>query len=438
MKLPKVLIVNEAFNYNSGGGITLTNLFNGWDSDKIAVCCSSVRLAGELNTDICKTYYQLGSEEYRFMFPFSVLERKKHSGLVDFNKKNVSPIEAAKTHKTSIRHKFIMNVLFPVLEYIGLIGKITKFKFSPSFCNWLNDFQPDIIYAQANNVEDIELILAIHAYLQKPLIFHMMDDWPLMITGSKILTKKQLRRNDKAMKALLDKADVLLSISDAMTDEYKVRYNKDFVPFHNPINLDFWSKSQRRNYDLSTEPTLLYAGRLGIGIDESLELIAQAVEIINSQLNIKLKFVIQTKDKPLWASRYPWVEHRNFVAYDDLPKTFSQADFLILPYDFSPKSIQFIAYSMPTKATEYMISGTPIIIFSPEQTAVVKYARKYEWAKIVTHNDVSQLSNSIISLIQNNEERENMAKRAITVATENHSLTTKTTEFRLIFLELMR
>ena len=170
-KLPKVLIVNVAFNYNSGGGITLTNLFNGWDSDKIAVCCSSVRLAGELDTNICKNYYQLGSEEYRFIFPFSVLEKKKYSGLVEFNKKNVSSIEPSKTQKTSIRHKFIMNVLFPLLEYIGLIGKMTKFKLSRSFCNWLNEFKPDIIYAQANNVEDIELILSIRTYLQKPLIF---------------------------------------------------------------------------------------------------------------------------------------------------------------------------------------------------------------------------------------------------------------------------
>jgi glycosyltransferase involved in cell wall biosynthesis len=150
-----------------------------------------------------------------------------------------------------------------------------------------------------------------------------------------------------------------------------------------------------------------------------------------------MKFIIQAKDKPLWISKYSCAEHKDFVAYNDLPKTFSQADFLILPYDFSPKSIQFIGYSMPTKATEYMISGTPIIIFSPEQTAVVKYARKYNWAKIVTNDDTTQLSKVIISLLQDKNERENLAKRAITVAKENHSLAKKVTAFRSIFLKLM-
>lgn len=431
MKLPRILILNEIFNNHSGGGITLTNLFHGWDSDKIAVCCNSVRLEGELDTSICKTYYSLGSEEYRFIFPFNLLGRKKKSGLIKFTENGHRHSTAVKKKKKKgIRHKFVMGILFPLLEYTGVMDKMTTFKLSPSFCNWLNEFQPDIIYAQAHNVQDIELILSVSAYLRKPLIFHMMDDWPLMITVSKFLTRQQLKRNDKAMRMLLGKTDALLSISDAMTDEYKRRYNKDFVPFHNPINLDFWSQYQRKDYNLNTNPTLLYAGRLGIGIDKSLELIAQAVEIVNHELDIKLKFVIQAKDKPLWISKYSFVEHKNFVAYNDLPKTFSSADFLILPNDFSAKSIQFIGYSMPTKATEYMISGTPIIIFSPAQTALVSYAKKYHWAKIVTENNASILARALTSLIQNKEERQRLAQTAIMVAKEYHSHTKVISEFR--------
>lgn len=431
MKLPKVLILNEIFNSHSGGGITLTNLFHGWDSDKIAVCCNSVRLEGELDKNICQTYYSLGSEEYRFIFPFNLFGRKKKSGLIKLTEKEHGYGITVKKHKNNgIRHKFVMGVLFPLLEYTGVMEKITKFKLSGSFCNWLDEFQPDIIYAQAHNVQDIELILSIKTYLNKPLVFHMMDDWPLMITASRFLTKKQLKRNDKAMRMLLAKTDALLSISDAMTDEYKRRYNKDFVPFHNPINLDFWSRYQRKDYELGKSATLLYAGRLGIGIDTSLELIAQAVEMVNHELDIKLKFVIQAKNKPLWISKYSAVEHKTFVEYNDLPKTFSQADFLILPNDFSAKSIQFIGYSMPTKATEYMISGVPIIIFSPAQTALVSYAKKYHWAKIVTENSASILAGALTSLIQNKEERRRLAQTAITVAQEYHSHTKVISEFR--------
>jgi hypothetical protein len=37
MPLPKVLIIGQPFNNDTGGGITLSNLFSGWDKDKIAV-----------------------------------------------------------------------------------------------------------------------------------------------------------------------------------------------------------------------------------------------------------------------------------------------------------------------------------------------------------------------------------------------------------------
>jgi len=435
MKLPKVLILNETFNDHSGGGITLSNLFSGWGKDKIAVVCNSFRLQGGGNTKTCKTYYQLGDKDYKYIFPFNIISRKRYSGLVNLDEIKVPEVIPDTTSvQSSLRHKIVMKYLFPFLEYTGFIDNISAMKLSPEFCNWLNDFNPDIIYAQAHNISDIKLILLLHAQLKKPLVFHMMDDWPLMVTGSQLLKNKRLKRNDREFKKLLDQSNLLLSISDGMTDAYKLRYGKDFTPFHNPIDIEFWKKCQRNSYDLDDSPTILYAGRLGTGIDTSLELIAKSIDLVNNNLGMKMKFVIQTKNNPSWSSNYSCVEHKSFIAYDDLPKAFSGADFLILPYDFSPKSIQFIGYSMPTKATEYMISGTPIIIFSPEQTALVNYAKKYNWAKIVTDNNVIVLSEAIASLIQNKTERQLLAQTAIKVAMDNHSLSKVTDEFKNILL----
>ncbi len=431
MELPKILILNETFNDNSGGGITLTNLFSGWDSDKIAVVCNSFRLEGDVDTSICKTYYQLGYQDYRYIFPFNIIGRKRPSGLKKFDKKDGSVVNHGQiSAKSGLRHTIVMKYLFPVLEYFGIMQRMSSIKLSVEFNNWLEGFNPDIIYAQAHNIPDIKLILLLHAQLKKPLVFHMMDDWPLMVTSSKLLRSKQLRQNDKAMRKLLEQSDLLMSISDGMSEAYKVRYGKNFTAFHNPINLDFWTRFQRTSYELSNSPTLLYAGRVGIGIDESLELIARTIERVNDDLKIDLRFVLQTKERPAWSVNYRCVEHRAFVEYQDLPKKFSEADFLILPYDFSPKSIQFIGYSMPTKATEYMISGTPIIIFAPEQTALVKYARTHQWAKIVTDNNINALSEAISGLIQDHNDRRTLAETAVKMAQANHSSEVVTGKFR--------
>ena len=48
---------------------------------------------------------------------------------------------------------------------------------------------------------------------------------------------------------LLDKSSALMSICDAMSEEYKIRYNKDFIPFHNPIEIEQWLEYARTQWD---------------------------------------------------------------------------------------------------------------------------------------------------------------------------------------------
>ena len=78
MTVPKVLILNQPFNTDTGGGITLSNLFTGWDSQKLAVACSGYLLQDNIDTSICNTYYQLGEKEQVPVYQFlkSAIVRK--------------------------------------------------------------------------------------------------------------------------------------------------------------------------------------------------------------------------------------------------------------------------------------------------------------------------------------------------------------------------
>ena len=350
-------------------------------TDKLAVACYGVFLLDNIDTNVCNTYYQLGHKEHKWRFPFNLLQRKYYSGILKFDEKRIQNMTIA---KSKLRDKIIMDFFFPILKYTGLFHYIYKTDLSIDFCNWLIDFNPDIIYDQATTRDAVLFCQSVHSYLNKPLIFHMMDDWPSTISYKGLFKNYWLRKIDYEFRLLLDRATILMSISDEMAHEYKIRYNKNFVTFHNAIDIEFWKKHQRNNYELSASPTILYAGRIGLGIETSLELVAKAIEQVNDELKISIKFIIQTKDKPLWINKFKCVVHNSFVSYNDLPKVFSEVDFLVLPYDFSPKAIRSIRFSMPTKAPEYMISGTPIIIFAPKVTALVKYANKYEWAIVIT------------------------------------------------------
>jgi len=418
MIMPKVLIIGQPFNNNTGGGITLSNLFNGWDRDKIAVVCLGHLLLDNIDTQACNIYYQLGYKENRWRFPFNLLQRKYYSGLLKFDENRYQDLTIS---KSKLRVKIIMNFLNPLLEFFGLFHAIQRTEPSSELIKWLDDYKPDVIYAQTATREGILFCLSVHSYLKKPLIFHMMDDWPSTIGGKGLFRKYWNNQIDKEFRLLLDQATILMSISDEMAREYKIRYNKDFLTFHNTINIEFWKKYQRTNYELKDTPTILYAGRIGLGIDTSLELMAKAIQQINSELNMSVKFILQTQEKPLWIDKYENVVHNSFVPYNDLPKTFSETDFLLLPYDFSKESIKYIKYSMPTKAPEYMVSGSPVIIFAPGETAIVKYAEQDGWAMVIKENNLNAISAAIKQLIENKDMRLRIGQNAIKTAEKNHN-----------------
>ena len=60
MNYPKILIIGQYFASTSGAGITMTNLFKGWDIEKIPATAENIH---DPDFDICNKYCQIGSQE---------------------------------------------------------------------------------------------------------------------------------------------------------------------------------------------------------------------------------------------------------------------------------------------------------------------------------------------------------------------------------------
>ena len=112
MPLPKTLIIGQPFNNDFGGGITQANLFGGWDKDKIAVV-STDHMFNNLNPEICDTYYILGREEYKWMFPFNLLQRNVPSGQRIVKPGNNKPATPSSLGKSKLRAKIIDKYFYP-------------------------------------------------------------------------------------------------------------------------------------------------------------------------------------------------------------------------------------------------------------------------------------------------------------------------------------
>jgi len=299
-----------------------------------------------------------------------------------------------------------------------------KYEISDSFKKWINDFNPDYIYTQLSNRELIGFTTKLINLTGARLAIHIMDDWPSTISKNGLFENYWKNKIDCEFRYLVAKAEILLSISEGMTIEYKKRYQKDFISFHNPIDLNIWRPYSKSKLSVNLDNIIiLYAGRIGLGTSASVVEIAKAIEELKCE-GFKITFQIQTtsinikyKNK---LNKFSCVVFNPIVQYSELPNIFSAADVLVMPFDFTKKGIAFLKYSMPTKATEYMISGTPILVYSDYRISLVDHAKKYGWAAVVVKKDQKTLKSELVNIINNTDLRVSLSNAAINHAISNY------------------
>jgi glycosyltransferase involved in cell wall biosynthesis len=430
MKYPKVLIVGQYFNIRSGGGITMTNLFKGWDKENIAVAAEDI-----INPDfsVCNKYYRLGALETKRRFPFNLNRWGKHisSGIIYEKETLVFSTRVVTVAKESgLQKKYLR-----LLRFSGLYHYKRRHKISPELLSWIREYAPDIIYTQLSSVPLIRLVSDLHETLELPIVIHIMDDWPVSISQNGLLKSYWFKVIDKGFRRLLSKAKVLMSISEAMSTEYLNRYGLNFIPFHNPIDIKHWSVFSKKTYEVDSSFVILYAGRIGIGIQNCFFDIAEAINNLNVK-GFKIELHIQaTNFNPVLneLSKFNFVKLNPSVSYGELPAILSKSDLLLLPNDFDSKSISFLKFSMPTKASEYMASGTPVLLYSSIETAVTRHALKYNWAYVVSEKDSKKLESAISELFENRELRIKLGDTAKEYAITNYDGVIIREQFRKAF-----
>ncbi len=421
---PKVLIIGQTFNYKSGSGITKTNLFRGWPKDRIAVATDE-----KIEDLICENYYQIGYGELKRPWPFYYLQGKKKSGPVNMGalrSNRASSLDAVSNLNDSSKHRYglmLKNCYHSLLHVGGVYNKICISKISDDFLKWVRDFNPDIIYDQLSTLDSIRFLYQLHNVTKKPIAIHIMDDWMSTINKCGLFYFYWKKIIDNEFNILLNEASVLMSICQEMSDEYEERFNKKFLPFHNPVDLAFWAQNSKTQWDFNKPFKILYSGRIGRGTSNSLVSIAKAVDLLVSE-GYDIVFQIQsTAITDRFISKIKRFKNTVInppLAYNSLPEKFSSVDMLLLPIDFDSQSLRFLRLSMPTKTSEYMATGTPVLVFAPECTAVSKYANREGWGYAVSQNNINELASAIKGLYSDESLRKKMGVRAKELARINH------------------
>lgn len=424
---PKILIIGRYF-VKGPGDLTLTNLFKGWDKDSLAVAALNIN---NPDFEICGNYYQLGSLEDKRNFPYNIIE---------YNRRGISGVVHEQEQKKNFKLNRDKNIKIKNLyhyfsNFFGLSHYRKRFRYSADFLKWVRDFSPDYIYSQLPTFENILFVSKLHKDLKIPVAIHIMDDWPSTTVKRGILKFYWKKVIDSEFRKLLSNAKVLMSISEAMSIEYKKRYGYNFIPFHNPVEIDFWEVPAYKLKYTHNQFVILYAGRIGPGIQNCfLDMTVAIKNLIDEGFKIELHIQVVNYSPILDnLSKFNFVKLNSAIPYSELPALLAKADLLLIPNDFDDQSISYLKFSMPTKASEYMVSGTPILVYSSIKNAITKHALKYEWAFVVSEKNFKKLEDGIREAYENKDLRIKLGSSAKEFAKKHFDSNIVRNEFRKAF-----
>lgn len=431
---PKVLILGPTFNKHTGTGITLSNLFKNWPSERLFVATSK-RFVDTSDFSICDNYYQMGYKENKMRWPFYYFQPKYYSGLVRINNESDS--------NDTIYHIGESNTLKKILRYffnkINFNSISSRLILSEELKIAIDEFAPDILYTHLSNYEIIFLTKALKRKFQIPLVIHIMDDWPSYCKIGFLNRLFFVKYIEHEFRTLIEHSSALFSIGEYMSEEYFLRYGYEFIPFQNCIDYKSIEREDKRlikNEDF----IILYAGRIGIGTSTSLLEIAKSVNCLTAE-GLDIVFEIQTVDieNPITKKikKYQSTKFVPRLLYSELQAKFSSVDLLILPMDFDSKNLKYIKYSMPTKLPEYLATGVPVLVFSPEETALTKLFKKYNLGYVVTEKNKHNTKEIIKEALYNKNQNCIYNNNAIEYLKNNKDCIKVRNSFRDILVKIM-
>jgi glycosyltransferase involved in cell wall biosynthesis len=418
-RFPRVLfITSAAFNHVSGGGITFTNLFRGWPKDRLATVHND---ATPVTTDICQHYYRIGNGE---ITTWPILARLRSR----------APATPAPTGSTV--PGVGTGVLRPLKTALFGDGLPERGCLSPSLADWIDKFQPDVIYTILGSTGMMELIAEVQRHFKLPLVVHFMDDWQSAIHRGGVFSPLQRRHMRALIARLVATASVRLGICDTMCVEYGERFGRPFKAFQNTVDTARWARLAKQSVPVGNPIRLLYAGSiLGFAQADSLIECCAAIAALRGEgLPVALDIyspVAQTAPLRHRLACDDAIRLHDVIADDEAYfRSLAAADILLLPVNFDAHSRRYIRLSMPTKVPSYLVSGTPILVYGPAGVAQVDYARKSGWGLVVDRQNRTALVTAIKTLAHDTGLRQRLSTTARRIAAERHDSAVVRTAFQ--------
>ena len=420
MEYPKVLVIsNNSFSLSNSNGRTLGLLFKGWPKEKLAQFC--ITTDGP-DWDICDNYFC--ASDRQVMKNTLTLKGVKRNDLTEYQTATSVP------RTKRIKRTPIKSLIRHFMWRLGIWRR-------GDFTVWLDAFSPEIVIVQSGDTAFThDMARGIAAQYRAKLVFFNTE-------GIYFLKENYLYKGfcDNIFFPIYHRI-YQRSYRQAMQCASYAFYLNDLIKQDNDSVFDVPGEVIYNTSSLSPTPfvfhqdapVISYFGNFGY--DRSKVLVEAADVIKDMSLNTKINVYGKghpEMEKPLLDC--DGIVFHGFVPYEKIQEIIKSSDLLLHVESQDKKFTESLRYGFSTKIADCLSSGRPFLLYSSPEIACAKYLIKYDCAWFA--DTPATLKSSILSIMNDEEERLRRLSNAKTVSALNHSLSSNCQTFQTKLCSLL-
>lgn len=242
-----------------------------------------------------------------------------------------------------------------------------------AFKQFVAENQPDVLFAfAASPYILLPLIQYLKKHTQCKVILLVADDVFGNYDRCAFFRKGYLKSE---LQKCISMADRIFGISDEMSELYRERFGKAVTTLYKGCDLS----EQPKQY-LNRPLRFIYAGNLYYGRDNTLALVASALEQVNRD-GVKAVLEIYTgttvtEELRKKLNKAGTSEIMGSRPYVEIRKILHDADVVLHVESFERESTETVRYSFSTKIIDCLQSGNQVLGIGPKGLASIEYLRK--------------------------------------------------------------
>lgn len=426
---PKVLIVMTTPYSTSDSSRTLDAYFHFWEKNKVAQVFSRNWIP---NKGHCEEMYQITDSALlrKWLHKVNTVGRIYHySEMRDIDGNQVLADNSAVGigYKLGAKH-------LPIIEILrGMLWR-KKYWCTENFLKWLDGYKPEcIVYNFSNHLFTQQIALFVAKRFNIPIVAVIGDDYYFNDRFSLSPAYLYFRYKFKKLTE-----QVLSGNCSAVycSDKIRDKYNNFFGINGKTVYINSSLKRRAFRPINKDNPKIVYFGSIRLGRNNALLEIADALK--NISLNYKLEVYSNDSDEAFCGDlkKHQNVYYGGAIPYTEVQKKIAECDIFVIAEGFREEDINFTRYSLSTKASDSLASGTAILTYGPEDAGVVSYMKETKGAMVCTGKQ--NLQEDLIKLINDETLQKALYDNAILAFNKNHSVESSTKFFESILAEVIQ